>query len=141
MCQAAFWRRRLSTANGMYTRPSGLPDLSSASRAPRTDSPIVFVSPVVSSATRKRLRHSCGVSLSRSPEASYLGTLIYQVSIWRSMSSGSRRFVSWGVRALRIRYVCTSKKRAQLRKYLRELARPARIERATYGFGGHHSIP
>jgi len=21
------------------------------------------------------------------------------------------------------------------------LARPARIERATYGFGGHHSIP
>ena len=32
------------------------------------------------------------------------GTLIFQASIWRSMSSGSRRFVLWRVMGLRIGY-------------------------------------
>src|SRR5215831_17440186 len=31
--------------------------------------------------------------------------------------------------------------RGSVRVFLGSLARPARIERATYGFGGHHSIP
>jgi hypothetical protein len=76
----------------------------------------------------------------------YAAMLIFRVSIWRSTSSGSRRFAWWGVRALRISYAQWEGSPAELRKSLRNLARPARIERATYGFGGHcdrarHSNP
>src|SRR5260221_9677825 len=39
------------------------------------------------------------------------------------------------------RRTCSCHSKAELRNCPWNLARPARIERATYGFGGHHSIP